>query len=414
MKNKFVSLVVGLVLVFSPFVVNAATHTAGTNVISNGTIYMVSSDNQLRPYTSAGAFLSYGFNNWNDVQQANSDDIALPVGNFIPPRDGKIICSDLGADTGTCYLITNSQKAAFTNQSVFTGLGYSFSNAIYGDVSFLSAANNISDPTLPHLPGTLINDNGTIKLIGSGGNVTVGIPSLAILEEWGYSLSDAVPANAADQSLQQNDILGSYIPGELTWADGAPPTSSPTTVSAPAPVVTMPVPVAAVPTPVTASSYIYCDRNTYCESKSKPEFVSNSIPAVQAKLAPLQAQLTTLQTTTISQECSGEDGAFGTQGEECLLASSQAADVSEYENAILSDFVTPVTNTSIVCENKEDNIFDQIFQVKMNYAQAYEDASSTAGFVSEMQGEQQQLIDAANAQITALNEQLQTVRFECR
>src|SRR5690349_2329769 len=73
---------------------NAAVHTAGTNVVSQGTIFMITDDGQRRPYTSAGAFLSYGFNSWSTVQQATSEDLALPIGSFIPPRDGKIICSD--------------------------------------------------------------------------------------------------------------------------------------------------------------------------------------------------------------------------------------------------------------------------------------------------------------------------------
>ena len=35
-----------------PLFVNAAAHSAGTNVLNNGTIYMVTTDGQLRPYTS--------------------------------------------------------------------------------------------------------------------------------------------------------------------------------------------------------------------------------------------------------------------------------------------------------------------------------------------------------------------------
>ncbi|MEK7652196.1 MAG: trypsin-like peptidase domain-containing protein [Patescibacteria group bacterium] len=213
MKIKIV--LFGLVFLVTPLFVSAATHSAGTNVFSNGTIYMVSTDGQLRPYTSAGAYLSYGFNSWSNAVQANSDDLALPIGSFIPPRDGKIVCSDRGADKGTCYLITNGTKAGFTSADVFNKLGFSFKYALSGDVSFLIGTDNISDSTQTHLPGTLINDNGTIKLVGTAG--TVGVPSMDTLKSWGYSLVDVVKANSADKTIPQIDILASHAPGQLAW-----------------------------------------------------------------------------------------------------------------------------------------------------------------------------------------------------
>ncbi len=46
----------------APFAAHAAAHAAGTNVkSSDGTIWMVMPDGTRRAYTSAGAFLSYGF-----------------------------------------------------------------------------------------------------------------------------------------------------------------------------------------------------------------------------------------------------------------------------------------------------------------------------------------------------------------
>ena len=216
MKMKIVlSILFPVSLLLVPLLANAATHTAGTNVLNNGTIYMVTSDGQLRPYTSAGAFLSYGFNSWGDVQQANSDDLALPTGAFIPPRDGTIMCSDRGSDKGTCYLITDGQKAAFTSESVFSQSGFNFKYALYGDVSFLPTAPNISSSTRPHLPGTLINNNGTIELVGTNG--TIGVPSMDTLQSWGYSLVNVVNANTADQAFTQTAVLTPHVPGQLTY-----------------------------------------------------------------------------------------------------------------------------------------------------------------------------------------------------
>jgi hypothetical protein len=258
MKKTAWLILVSVALSGMPFLAQAATDSAGTNVVNNGTVYMVTAGGQLRPYTSAGAFLSYGFNNWSGVVQASADDLALPTGAFIPPRDGNIICSNKGSDTGTCYLITNGEKAAFTSEGVFSQLGFSFSNALYGDVSFLPAAPDISSATQAHLPGTLVNNNGTIELVGATG--TIGIPDMSTLSSWGYVLSDVVPANTADQQLTQSGVLPTHISGELSWANGVSSTPSvptqptqPTQPTIPSIPATPSIPVTVTP-PVALSS----------------------------------------------------------------------------------------------------------------------------------------------------------------
>jgi hypothetical protein len=61
----------------------AAAHSVGQNVSTpDGTVWMIFQGQSgvcRRAYTSAGAFLSYGFNSWSQVVAANSDDTALPV-----------------------------------------------------------------------------------------------------------------------------------------------------------------------------------------------------------------------------------------------------------------------------------------------------------------------------------------------
>lgn len=199
-----------------PFAAFAAAHSAGTNISSSdGTVWMVTSEGTRRPYTSAGAFLSYGFNSFSSVVAANADDLALPVGSFIPPQDGKIICSDRGSDKGTCYLITMGKKAGFTSAAVFTGRGFSFSRATNGDVSWMSSAANIDNTTSASPVGVLINDNGTIKLVGTNG--TMGIPSIAVFNSWGYSFADVVPANAADKAMAMSGgVMTARTPGQLS------------------------------------------------------------------------------------------------------------------------------------------------------------------------------------------------------
>lgn len=208
-------------MVFSVFPVTpafAAPHSAGTNIkSSDGTVWMIMPDNTRRPYTSAGAFLSYGFNSWSSVVDANADDLALPAGAFIPPQDGKVFCASetKGSDVkGECSLITGGQKAAFTSEAVFKGLGFSFTRAAYGDSSFLTKTSNIASATEAHRPGVLVNNNGTVQLVGTNG--LLGIPDLTTFNSWGYSFADVVPANSADKMMTQTGVMAARTAGQLS------------------------------------------------------------------------------------------------------------------------------------------------------------------------------------------------------
>lgn len=207
--------------VVTPPVVTPPTgvaHTAGSVVkTSDGTVWFITVDGQRRPFTSGGAFLSYGFLNFGLVADANTADTALPTGSFIPPQDGKLICSDRDdsvAKKGTCYLITAGKRAAFTSEAVFKGQGFSFARATKGDVSFMTADANISSSTAAHRPGVLVNNAGTIQLVGNGH--LMGVPSVAVFQSWGYSFADTVPANAADKLMSQSGVMMSRVTGQLS------------------------------------------------------------------------------------------------------------------------------------------------------------------------------------------------------
>jgi hypothetical protein len=206
-----------VLLGLAPFAASAAAHAEGTNVSkSDGTVGMIIGG-QFRPYTSAGAFLTYGFNSWGSVVAANADDLALPTGSFIAPQDGKIFCATetKGTDVkGECSLITGGQKAAFTSAAVFTGLGFSFSRAQYGDSSFLAKTSNVDNTTAAHRAGVLVNNNGTVQLVGATG--LLGIPDIATFNTWGYSFSDVVPANAADKTMSQTGVMAARVAGQLS------------------------------------------------------------------------------------------------------------------------------------------------------------------------------------------------------
>ena len=194
----------------------SATHSAGTNVVdSTGTVWNITSTGTRRAYTSGGAFTSYGFNTWGSVVPADAGDLALPVDSagFIAPQDGTIFCATAtkGSDVaGECSLVTGGQKASFTSQAVFQGLGFSFSNAVYGDSSFLTKTANVNSATQAHLSGTLINKNGTVYLVGAGG--LLGIPDTATFYSWGYSFKNVVPSNAADATMNVTGVMATRVP----------------------------------------------------------------------------------------------------------------------------------------------------------------------------------------------------------
>jgi hypothetical protein len=197
----------------------AAMHTLGTNISSpDGTVYTITVEggqNVRRPYTSAGAFLSYGFNSWSNVIPASTDDMALTVGSFIAPQDGKIICSDRGNDKGTCYLISETQKIAFPSANIFTLQGFTFNHVLYGDVSFLQSGGIIQNPNQAHNPGVIVNKDGTLYFVGGDGGLW-GFPDASTFTGWGYSFADAVAANSADRTLKVTYTLPARIPGMVS------------------------------------------------------------------------------------------------------------------------------------------------------------------------------------------------------
>jgi hypothetical protein len=193
-----------------------AQSPVGSNIVTpDGTIYTIMADGTRRPYTSAGAFLSYGFNTFPGVIAAKDGDLTLTAGSFIPPRDGSVICSDRSPDKGTCYLITAGKKAGFTSATVFKGQGFSFSNSSSGDVSFLETLPPINTSQQAHRYGTLINNEGTIQIIGD--NTLIGIPSMDVLISWGYNLISTVLANSYDKTYIQSEVLQTRSPGIMSW-----------------------------------------------------------------------------------------------------------------------------------------------------------------------------------------------------
>ncbi|MEZ4180080.1 MAG: hypothetical protein R3B41_00975 [Candidatus Doudnabacteria bacterium] len=206
---------VSVAFVASPAALNAAS-PGEVYSTSDGTVWFITKDMQKRPFTSAGAFNSYGFLSFSQVKAADASVEALPTGSFIAPADGRIFCATetKGSDVaGECSLVTGGMKAAFTSAAVFTGRGYSFDRAAYGDSSFLSKTTDISNTTDAHRMGVLVNNGGTVQMVVSGG--LWGIPSIDVFNSWGYSFADVVPANSADTAMSQIGVIPGRMAGEL-------------------------------------------------------------------------------------------------------------------------------------------------------------------------------------------------------
>lgn len=232
--SKFLSKVVtgvsSIAMASMMLVTPVATHAATAGEVykgTDGTVYFITKDMQKRPFTSWGAFQSYGFLTAAQIKDADAAVTALPTGSFIAPQDGRIFCATATKDTdvkGECSLITGGKKAAFTSASVFTGQGFSFANAYNGDSSFLMKTGNIDNAAAGHSAGVLVNNGGTIQLVVTGG--LWGVPSMDVFNSWGWKMSDVVTANAADKTLSQTGVIPSRMAGDLVPTAATTPTTT--------------------------------------------------------------------------------------------------------------------------------------------------------------------------------------------
>lgn len=180
-----------------------AAHPVGTNVMTKaGAVYRITEGPGRSLYPSANVFLSYKFNKFADVAKATTGDIALPVVNQMPPLDGSLM-----SDKGVVYIISEGKaRQPFGSEAVFKGYGYSFKYVFPADTSYLETYPVMTSSDRIHPDGTLIYDKGTYYIMNS--RQRLGIPSLAVLESWGYWVEDAVPANKYDLATTIGGIMG--------------------------------------------------------------------------------------------------------------------------------------------------------------------------------------------------------------
>jgi len=212
-------------------------HPAGTNILSNGTVYFIAPpppagggvqllcgqpsqpacppqpQPTLIAYPSAAVFTSYGFNSWANVAPATSEDMKLSINGLMPYADGNLV-----NDQGTIYVISNGIKHGIASASVFLFLGYNWGSVVSGGTSFMQSGPVISSVSA-HMPGTLINQNGTVYYISAYGKE--GFPSMAVFNSWGFNLKNVVTANTSDLALPINSyssIISVWIMGKLSPA----------------------------------------------------------------------------------------------------------------------------------------------------------------------------------------------------
>ncbi|GAC1412750.1 MAG: hypothetical protein NVSMB66_2650 [Candidatus Doudnabacteria bacterium] len=151
----------------------------GKNILIKGTVYKVNSLGQKQPYTSAAVLFSYGLG-FKDVIPANANDKALPVGEFMPFKEGSLI-----NDKGTVYLITKSGKIGFSSAKAFLESNHSFSQVILADVSTMPLKEVINSIASTQQPDVMLNkkyesvlpqqaSESTHSAGAQGGSIAVG------------------------------------------------------------------------------------------------------------------------------------------------------------------------------------------------------------------------------------------------
>jgi hypothetical protein len=187
----------------------------------NGAIFLISGG-QRRGFPSRTIYFSNGYL-FGDATPATTADLALPEGPLMSYRDGALVKDH----TPTVYLISDGTKHPFSSADVFLGLGYSFASVLREPGTTLSRllpTATIDSASSAHLPGTLINDSGTVYLITDAGRR--GIPSLEAFYAARYQLQNIVATNTADLALP---IEGQPSSPPVQVPQPAPtPTPSPT------------------------------------------------------------------------------------------------------------------------------------------------------------------------------------------
>ncbi|MCA9390503.1 hypothetical protein KC571_03805 [candidate division WWE3 bacterium] len=125
----------------------SSQHLPGTliKLSSSDTVYLLEQDGSLktRGVPSASVFLSQGFR-WEDIIAVTQTELdTYTDGDLLVFRDGTLVKATSG---DTVYVIESEKKRAFVSGTVFTGLGYDWSNVLEvpsTELTAITAGDNI-------------------------------------------------------------------------------------------------------------------------------------------------------------------------------------------------------------------------------------------------------------------------------
>lgn len=187
--------------------------------LTSNAIYLLKGG-QLWTFPNPQALYSYGYS-FSQVKPATGPDEALTVAGSLPYREGSLV----KGSGDTVYIIDDqsgtSIKRAFNSASVFTGLGYKFSDVqTVPDASLPSTTGTaVSTIATAHPDGTLVkaSNSSTVYLIQAGSKKYFTSP--AKLFSQGYDWSDVKAATSQDIALTTGNSVD-FREGTLVKVSG--------------------------------------------------------------------------------------------------------------------------------------------------------------------------------------------------
>lgn len=179
----------------------------------DGTLWFIDQDGKA-PYPSEVVFNTYRFNSAATIKKVTEKQLkTFSTLAPVPPQDGKVYLPKKGNNAGTYFYIGQGQKYAFSSADVVEAFGYLLPKAIEINLDGLPTGGQITTSDIAHKPGTFINNDGVVQLIGPESRLNIA--NLNVFYSWGYSFIDIVPANKADLQIPEKGDVSLRGIGQL-------------------------------------------------------------------------------------------------------------------------------------------------------------------------------------------------------
>jgi hypothetical protein len=230
-------------------VCDSVSTRVGQLIVKNKTVYLVG-QNGLYGFSDLKTFQSWGYK-LSQIVTANEDEQSLAQAGVVPGKDsactnpvdqidgkcGSAVLSSSRAGhlivlNKTVYLVGLTGLYGFPDLAIFQSWGYTFSQIVTANASekslnpigLVPAKQSGCSSPLDQITGNcgvasiatvrsgqLIVLNKTVYLVGQ--DVLYGFPDLATFQSWGYTFSQIVTANAAEQVLPPS---ATFVPSRKT------------------------------------------------------------------------------------------------------------------------------------------------------------------------------------------------------